>query len=105
MPNDRDITGNYHRGNPESKKAKELSKLNADIDRKRILALAKARGVYGLTCDEAERLLGLPHQTCSARISELKKDGDLVPMEIQRRTRHNAWARVLTTKPQKDLFT
>lgn len=95
VDDDDDITRNYHGGNEESKAAKELSKLTAYADRRRILALAAIRGVYGVTCDEAERLLSLPHQTCSARFSELKRDGDLVPTEITRPTRHKAQARVM----------
>ncbi len=32
----------------------------------------------GLTCDEAEQLTGLPHQSCSARFTALKRRGVLV---------------------------
>ena len=90
-----DITQNYHRGNPESRAAKQLSRHNAERDRARILRLAGVRGAAGLTCDEAERLLGLSHQTCSARFSELKRDKLLVPTQLRRPTRSGAQARVM----------
>jgi|KBSMisStandDraft_5_1062788.scaffolds.fasta_scaffold70174_3 hypothetical protein len=92
---DDDITSNYHRGNSESLSAKELSRKNAKRDRQRIVALAGRYGQYGLICDEAERLLGLSHQTCSARFSELKRDGVLLPTNRTRKTRQNAAARVM----------
>jgi Fic family protein len=90
-----DITQNYHRGNPESVKAHRRSRLNAERDRTRILRLVGARGAEGLTCDEAERLLGLSHQTCSARFSELKRDKLLAPTGTLRPTRSGAKARVM----------
>jgi predicted transcriptional regulator len=92
---DTDITAKYHRGNSESIKAKELSLTNANRDRQRIIGLAQARGDAGITCDEAERLLGLSHQTCSARFSELKRDGILMATDQTRKTRSNASARVM----------
>jgi hypothetical protein len=88
-------TLNYHRGNPESRAAKELSRRNAERDRTRILRLAGIRGGVGVTCDEVERLLGLSHQTCSARFSELKRDKLLVPTQLRRPTRSGAQARVM----------
>ena len=90
-----DITQNYHRGNPESVAAKKISRLNAERDRTRILRLAGMRGDEGLTCDEAERLLSLSHQTCSARFSELKRDKLLVATGQRRPTRSGAQARVM----------
>jgi hypothetical protein len=88
-------TLNYHRGNPESRAAKELSRRNAERDRSRILRLAGMRGIAGLTCDETERVLSLSHQTCSARFSELKRDKLLVPTGSLRPTRSGAKARVM----------
>jgi len=94
-----DITQNYHRGNPESVEAKKISRFNADYDRVRILRLAGIRGAAGLTCDEAERLLGLSHQTCSARFSELKRVKLLVATGQLRPTRSGAKARVMIVAP------
>jgi Fic family protein len=90
-----DITQNYHRGNPESVEAKRRSRFNAERDRIRILRLVGMRGEDGLTCDEAERLLGLSHQTCSARFSELKRDKLLAATGRLRPTRSGVKARVM----------
>lgn len=95
MSDDDDITSRYHGGNPESQQAKLLSLSNTQRDRQRIVRLAFTRGAYGITCDEAERLLGLSHQTCSARFSELKRDRVLLPTDVRRQTRNNAPARVM----------
>lgn len=53
----------------------------------RIVNLASQRGRQGLTCDEAEILLGLNHQNCSARFGELRKAGLLVKTRQKRPTR------------------
>jgi len=95
---DDDITDNYHGGNPESIEAKELSRKNAERDRLRIMRLAGLRGPRGLTCDEAEVLLALSHQTCSARFSELKRDRLLLATRLTRPTRQEAQARVMVVR-------
>lgn len=99
MTDDYDITRNYHRGNSESMRARELSRYRAGVDRRRIIELVRVRGGSGITCDEAEVALRLPHQTCSARFSELKADGVLLPTEMTRQTRRNAPARVMVLSP------
>jgi hypothetical protein len=48
----------------------------------------------GMTCDEVERCLGLPHQTASARIRELWQAGRIVYGEERRTTRNGKNARV-----------
>jgi hypothetical protein len=70
--NDDDITANYHRGNPYSEAAQQRTKRNKAGDLIRIL---KVLFEYprGLTCDEVEVLLGMRHQTCSARFTDMKK--------------------------------
>src|ERR1043166_5743786 len=71
-----DITANYHRGNPQSVEAGQKAHKGAEIARKRILeALRRSNG---LSCDQLEELTGLSHQSCSARISELKREGKIV---------------------------
>lgn len=92
---DDDVTANYHGGNPESVEAFDTSRATADRDRGRIVRLAKRRGSDGLTCDEAEVLLALSHQTCSARFSELKRDGVLIATNTRRLTRSRSPARVM----------
>ena len=72
-----DITANYHGGHPRSVEAQEATKPRKNADYSRILTLLHAHP-YGLTCDEAEQLLGMRHQTCSARFSDMKKRGWLI---------------------------
>lgn len=59
-----------------------------------ILDYITFRGVDGSTADELEVALALPHQTCSARCSELKKAG-LVRERGFRLTRTGSKAGVL----------
>jgi hypothetical protein len=94
----KDVTGNYHGGNEESREAFELLGESAEADRRRILGLARRRGTHGVISDEAEVALNLRHQTCSARISELKRDGLLWPIDATRRTRQGRNARVLVAR-------
>jgi hypothetical protein len=90
-----DITSNYHQGKPESAAAKKLSDKTARYQRARIVALARKRRGQGITCDEAEVVLAMSHQSCSARFSELKRDSILIPTEITRPTRQGGRARVM----------
>ncbi len=68
-----DICANNHGDHPNSVEAR--SNTNAEADRKRVLAAIQASGVEGKICDELEQELGMSHQSCSARCSELKKRG------------------------------
>src|SRR5207248_2457304 len=71
-----DITANYHRGNVHSEAAHRKARHGADKAKQAILAaLACANEA---SCEQLETLTGLRHQTCSARISELKRDGEIV---------------------------
>ncbi len=67
-----DITRNFHGGDPESTAANLLT--NKYRDRRRILEHLEKCGPNGDTCDHIEQVLGISHQTCSARCSELKRD-------------------------------
>ncbi len=71
-----DITRNFHGGDPESAAANLLT--NKDRDRRRILEHLEKCGPNGDTCDHIEQALGISHQTCSARCSELKRDGMVI---------------------------
>lgn len=90
-----DICENNHRGNLESVSAYEAIRNRSFIDRLRILEYAAWNGAHGITCEEAERALGISHQSCSARCSELKRDGKLRPSELTRKTQSGRAARVL----------
>lgn len=56
------------------------------------------RAEYGLTCDEAEILLRMPHQSASARLRELVLQGHLVVTPERRRTRRGRFAHVYRTR-------
>jgi hypothetical protein len=71
-----DICASRHRGNSESLAAH--SKTDTLKDKARILARFERLGSAGATCDDIEMLLGMSHQTASARMAELKRDGVLV---------------------------
>lgn len=70
-----DICANNHRGNPLSLEA------HASVDSASLrMAIWKhLQKVGAATCDQVERDLNLSHQTCSARFSELKRDGWIFP--------------------------
>lgn len=70
---ERDICERKHGGNQQSTAAHDRIKGNKWKDRQRILAHLG----NGKTCEEIEDELQLKHQTASARISELKRDGNI----------------------------
>jgi len=71
-----DITRNYHGGNPQSVEANKRTRKSQD--RARVLQHIWSCGRSGCTCYEAEIALGMRHQTCSARFSDLKNDGVII---------------------------
>jgi len=75
MKND-DITWNYHGGNPQSIEANQRTRKHQD--RARVLMHIYSCWPRGCTCYEAEQALGMRHQTCSARFSDLKNDGVII---------------------------
>lgn len=90
-----DITKNYHKGNPQSKEAfKRLKREAAERDKQYIERAILRHGSRGLICDEAERVLGIKHQTASARFSEMVKEGRIIRTEEVRPTRSGCPARV-----------
>lgn len=90
-----DITRNFHGGNEESTAAHRSIVTSKDTLRRRVIAFVRSRGEHGATSDEIEVALGLPHQTVSARITEAKAGGDLVPSGVRRLTRSGRSAAVL----------
>ena len=104
-----DICANRHGGNPESAAANERTQ--KERDRKRVLWAIVNAGARGATCDELERTLTLKHQTCSARCSELLRDGMISRAvkddgsHVKRQTATGSWAAVLFFAPaQLELF-
>lgn len=69
-----DICAKNHGGDECSKNANLVT--SKTRDRLRIISYLSA--VTDATCDEAEIALGMNHQTCSARFSELKMEGFIV---------------------------
>jgi predicted transcriptional regulator len=73
-----DPTAARHGGNPFSEAAHASLTDKAKI-RAAILTFIASRGDHGATSEEAEQALGLSHQTCSARFSELKIAEQILP--------------------------
>lgn len=99
-----DVTRHYHGGAETSSAAWESSKVKADADRKRIYNWIKDTG--GATCQECEKRLSIPHETCSARISQLKADGRICWNGQYRKTKsgHNAQVYEVNTREQGRLL-
>lgn len=72
-----DITSNNHGGNEFSAAAHESVRPTKQRDQARIWSYVESTGESGTTCDAIESALGMSHQTASARVSELKRDGRL----------------------------
>jgi hypothetical protein len=71
-----------------------------DSQRKRILEAVLAAREYGMTSDEAEAQLAISHQTCSARMNDLREGGFITCQKVDgekitRKTRSNAEAEVM----------
>lgn len=91
-----DICENRHGGNPESEGANVAAASGKHRDRSIILQHLDQVG--DATCDEVEVALGMRHQTCSARFSELKARGEIVAVG-KRVTRTGCKATVYKRKP------
>ena len=96
MTND-DICKNNHGGADTSMSAWESAKQGASNMRQKIRRLIASAGYCGKTCEEVELELGIKHQTASARISELRRDGLIVYGEQRRATSSGSSARVYLT--------
>lgn len=89
---EQDVCSRNHGGN-ENSVAAHASLQSAGEVRRRILELIrKERG--GLTCDEIEQILGLSHQSASARCAELKRDKQVIESG-KRKTRTGRLAGIL----------
>ncbi|MBM4093840.1 MAG: hypothetical protein FJ276_31210 [Planctomycetes bacterium] len=83
-----DICARRHRGDEMSRAANLATDKPWNQDR----VMQFLATVPDATCDEAEVALDLPHQTCSARFSELKRRKWIVPT-TKRPTRTGCLAR------------
>jgi DNA-binding transcriptional regulator LsrR (DeoR family) len=94
----RDITRSFHQGDIFSHMAhKSIINSKAAL-RAKVIRYVYEQGMYGATSDEVEEALGLSHQSISARITEAKADGTLIPNGMKRKTRSGRNAAVLITK-------
>ena len=59
-----------------------------------VLNTIRDAGAEGLSSDEAEVVLAMPHQTVSARVHELARAGAIVDTGERRRTRSKRFATV-----------
>lgn len=86
--------------------AKELVPPKTTALQARILSFIRSCGTIGSTSEEAEVTLGLPHQTVSARLTELQRERlirkatrpgtrmDEAPVPVKRKTRTGRNAQV-----------
>lgn len=92
-----DVCRNYHKGNPMSVQANKVAHKGKIGARQRIIEALRAsshRG--GLTREELEHETipnGLSHQSCSARLSELRREGK-IKIVGERKTRSGSLAAV-----------
>ena len=94
-----DITRHYHGNEPASVAANaKASPRRRQSMRDKILHRIAAAGAHGMTCDEVEVAGGFSHQSCSARMSELKRDGQIKPSGTMRATRWGADGRVFVNR-------
>lgn len=90
----RDITASHHHGDPFSTAAHTSIRGEAKVRQQAaVLEYLRATGGLGATSDEVEVDLDLPHQSASARLTELRAKG-LTREDGRRRTRSGRWARV-----------
>lgn len=89
-----DLCAGKHGGAETSAEAYSATPGTArEAQRAKILWFIAARQ-NGATCDEAETVLGLSHQTCSARITDLLAEGKIRFAAEKRPTRTGRAARV-----------
>ena len=91
-------TPKFVRGSDTSRAAAKGIAPSASALRLQILEWIRDLGAWGATSDEIERMYDLKHQTCSARLSELKKSGELIDSGKRRETRSGSKAAVLVCK-------
>jgi hypothetical protein len=89
----------FERGSDTSEAAAQRAEPVAGAMRSTVLAAVLLTAARGATCDELEVLVGLRHQTCSARVRELVLLGSLVDSGQRRPTRSGRLAAVYLVTP------
>lgn len=87
LVDDRQPSLPFARSSETSRDAARAVRSAAEQNRGRVLEAIRAAGANGMTCDEVQVLLGLSHQQCSPRVSELARSGEIVPSGLTRPTR------------------
>ena len=72
-----DITRNNHKGDENSEIANESIRKSKAVIQDKIINCILSCGQEGSTSQEAQIALGLTHESCSSRFSELHKEGVL----------------------------
>lgn len=75
-----------------SRGARALNAPKAPAQRQAILEFITSKGMHGASSDEVEVALGLPHQSASARVGELRDAGLIETLGEVRPTRTGARA-------------
>lgn len=84
----------YVKNSDTSKAAAVAAVKSSEPMKEDILFLIRKRPVTGFTCDEVETKTGGPHQTVSARVRDLVKEGRIKDSGQRRPTRRGRAARV-----------
>lgn len=98
MSDSQDITQVYHQNDIFSAMANKSIKNDKARLRSMVFAEISKAGAAGRTSDEVEAILNLPHQTISARITELKRDDKIILSGERRKTRSGRAAGVLVVR-------
>jgi hypothetical protein len=88
-----DICERKHGGNPMSVQANKIAHKGKIGTREVILRELRMTGFGGLSCEDIENLTALSHQSCSARLSELRREGK-IKIVGERKTRSGSTAAV-----------
>jgi len=90
-----DICKNRHGGNPESVAAHDSLGDVKTVQKYQVLQFVHAQAVRGATTEEVSVALGMPIQTASARMADLKAYGMLEATNERRPTMSGRSARVI----------
>lgn len=90
-----DVTASRHRGAETSEEAYTRIAPSRERLREQVLGFVRGMGTHGATVEECARELEMRYTTCSARCSELLRDGFLQRSDNRRKTSSGSAARVL----------
>ena len=93
-----DPTVTRHKGNPQSEAAHEAVRLAKRNQHRRILDELARVGSRGSTCQELSYRLGMAYTSISARLSELKRSGDVLENGEKRATSSYCMAAVVVLR-------